>query len=243
MLGRGLKESFYSSLWRLSPRVPFTRLNIVCKEIRNLSTEGTILDLGCGTGKTTALILDRVRKKFRVTGVDASKLDIKEAEGAGIYEKLFLADVREFQFMDKAFDIIILLEVLEHIPKEEGLELLARMEATARKGVIVTTPAYLDRPRKGTEAEDVAFFTSLYKNEPHKMPHISVWKPEEYQRLGYSVRASGVHITHLPDSINLVLTAFLAPFVYYFFSSLASSLVAVKRIVLTGGRSENLPDK
>jgi len=176
------------------------------------------------------LILDKIQGNFKVTGVDASESDIGEAKKRGIYEALFLADVRKLSFSDKAFDVVVLFEVLEHLPKDAGSELLARVEAIARKGVIITTPAYLDRVRRGTETEDVAFYTTLYKNEPHKMPHVAMWKGEEYHRLGYNVKATGVHIAKLPYFINLVLTALFTPFVYFFSLPVASSLVAVKNV-------------
>ena len=44
------------------------------------------------------------------------------------------------EFSDRSFDAVIALELLEHLNKEEGYELIHNMERWARSKVIVSTP-------------------------------------------------------------------------------------------------------
>jgi SAM-dependent methyltransferase len=212
--------------------MPFTRLNIINREIRKMAGTGTILDLGCGSGKATGLILSSMKGNYFVTGLDTFLPDILQAKELGIYSAFILANLnRHLPFAEKTFDIVMLLEVLEHLPRAEGKRLLSEMESVARKGVIVSTPAFLDRRRVGTEDEDTACNLELYKNKPHKMPHINIWSENDYSVLGYTVkRANGVHVSGLPPFLNDVFGVLSSPFSYWFFTRLPRACVAVKKL-------------
>jgi len=218
-------------IWQLSPRIPFTRLNIVCKEIRKITTEGTILDLGCGHGQSAQFILSKVKGHYILTGLDAFLPDIIQAKELDIYSNIVLYDLNKpFPFAEKTFDIVLLLEVLEHFPREDGERLLAKMEAIARKGVIISTPGFLDRTRIGTETEDTAYYMKRYKNEPLRMPHVTIWTEEDYRNFGYNVkRVNGIHIPRLPPLLNQVFGVFSAPFAYFFLTHMSEHFVAIKR--------------
>jgi SAM-dependent methyltransferase len=225
-----IRDNLIGLVRRFSPKVPFANLNVVCREIIKLSRKGTILDVGCGDGKNTKLIAETIGVNFQITGLDASLGNINHARKSEVYRELVLADLNEpLPFSNKTFDVVILLNVLEHLPKDEGHKLLPRLEAVSRKGVIISTPGFLGRARRGTEAEDVAYQLERYENEPNRMPHLSVWTQADYRRHGYAVRrVSGVHIPHLPFLLSLVVGVLSAPCAYAFFPYLPAALVATK---------------
>jgi len=72
------------------------------------------------------------------------------------------------------FDTILLLDVLEHLTKEDGEKIIRCLEEIARKQVIIlTTVGFI--PQR-----------SLHGNifQEHK----SGWVPKEFKKLGYKVR-------------------------------------------------------
>lgn len=229
---RKIIEFLNSFTQEASTRIPFTRLNVIYREICRVSDEGTILDLGCGNGNNMKLIISKLKGNFKVTGMDVSISNLEQAEACGIYEQLVLGNLNEeLPFEGKTYDVVVLFEVLEHLPKNEGSGLLQKMESVARKAVIVSTPAYLDRKRRGTVDEDIAYYLELYKDTPTMMPHISVWTAEEFKTRGYiPKRANGIHVPWLPSYLNLAIAALSAPFSYAFLPYIPASLVAVKRV-------------
>ena len=75
-------------------------------------------------------------------------------------------------FADKRFDGCVALDVIEHLPKPDGLDLLQQMEALARKRVIFFTPNGFmpQRSRNGDLQE-----------------HLSGWSVDDFEGLGYTV--------------------------------------------------------
>ena len=80
---------------------------------------------------------------------------------------------------DNSFDVVSLIDGVEHMPKKTGLAVLKECKRVAKREVVVFTP-------KG-----------FVKNEPHNawgiegadqyQVHQSGWEPEELQELGYTV--------------------------------------------------------
>jgi len=64
----------------------------------------------------------------------------KESKKKQIHNEYILADLRKLEFKPKSFDAILCLEVIEHLTKEEGHDLIKKMEKWARKKIIITTP-------------------------------------------------------------------------------------------------------
>lgn len=71
----------------------------------------TILEIGCGTGT----LLNLLRKKNKVYGVDASKTGIEKAKSKNIESYLLDVNTAILPFADDYFDITICLETIEHL--------------------------------------------------------------------------------------------------------------------------------
>jgi 2-polyprenyl-3-methyl-5-hydroxy-6-metoxy-1,4-benzoquinol methylase len=88
--------------------------------------------------------INRARNLYTV-GLDAKKNNA--------HDDYVLCDVRHMPVKDKSFDVVLCIEVLEHLEREEGINLIRAMEKVARRQVILTTPvseyeqhAYDDNP-------------------------------------------------------------------------------------------------
>ncbi|MBM2840010.1 MAG: hypothetical protein HW412_538 [Bacteroidetes bacterium] len=96
----------------------------------------TVLDAGCGTG---AILADASRY-FTIYGMDTSELAIGFCRKRGL-TNLFVGNLEEYT-EDRKFDVIMLLDVIEHI--EDDLGVLHQALARLHEGgsVLVTVPAY-----------------------------------------------------------------------------------------------------
>lgn len=119
-----------------------------------------VVDLGCGEGKLGPVIRDQVGY---LIGVDENEKTLQKAYRQGLYDELVVCDIRNYPIPGNA-DLVCLLEVIEHLPKEDGLVLLQRIRAP----IILSTP-------------------SKYYAKPWNSPHLSLWTPEELQALGFTV--------------------------------------------------------
>jgi len=100
-----------------------------------------ILDLGCNTG---ILLIPLTEKGFQVIGADISKVDIikarKELLNKNLSTDLLLVDGKQSPFKENSFDIILLIDVLEHINNAQ--EMINSIQKILKPGgvIIVTVP-------------------------------------------------------------------------------------------------------
>ena len=125
------------------------------------------VDLGCGSG-----FYGRMLRKhaIKLTGID---LDIDAVDEAQGYNKIFLGDIKLFDQYVPDFDAIFLFDVIEHLTKEEGIELLSK--AKEKAFVAIATPSKFSNSVQ-------ELFTQF---NPHK--HKCVWTIEEFHKLGFKV--------------------------------------------------------
>jgi cyclopropane fatty-acyl-phospholipid synthase-like methyltransferase len=90
-----------------------------------------VLELGCGSGSAETMLL---AERFRLTGVDVSREQIRRACENVPGVELVLADMLEVEFPDESFDAVCSFYVFNHVPRERLGELLARIAGWLRPG-------------------------------------------------------------------------------------------------------------
>lgn len=171
------------------------------------------LDVGCGRGSFKFI------QDFYSVGCDIYQSSLIKAREKGYYDNLVRCDVRQLPFKPKSFDIAICVEVIEHLDKAGGIELLRQMEGIASRQVIIMTPwGYC--PVKEREDNPYLF-------------HLSGWLPQEFQEMRYKTypfyysrypRGSEIH----QILVRYVLTLLLYPLIRLFPEKLAQVFVAMK---------------
>lgn len=190
----------------------------------------TILDLACGEGKLTEAI--SAGKNWEVTGVDIDSVSLDKAFLVKVYKRLICGDVetiaKRLIKTGKKFDVVICLEILEHLTKEKGNRLLDLIEKLALKQIIVTTP------RGYMEQIDESLGHNSYQQ------HISGWYENEFIARGYIVRGLGLKPVWSYDGfgrsklrfvrvVARIVSYLLFPLAYYF-PFLGASLLAMKPV-------------
>ncbi|MCK4447423.1 MAG: class I SAM-dependent methyltransferase [Candidatus Marinimicrobia bacterium] len=100
-----------------------------------------VLDLGCGTGITTHYIAGLGAK---VIGVDLSPKLIEFARENSAHEnaEYRVGDITSFDLGKKTFDVICLIDVMEHIPREKIQGLIKTINKYTHQNTII----YLNIP-------------------------------------------------------------------------------------------------
>lgn len=201
---------------------PFTYLSIFKNFIGN---SRSILDVGCGNGIFFSLI--NTNKKYDGMGVDLFHKYILMARKTGAYTKVIEKDIRKINFSSRSFDVVISSQVVEHLTKKEGFNLLVKMEVIAKKRVIIGTP-------NGHFHQEAYDENDLQKHKSH-------WSVKDFQDRGYKVYGQGLKAVYgegglmekfkdTPLKYLLYIFSYIySPFVY-FNPNIAAHIVAVKNI-------------
>jgi hypothetical protein len=132
----------------------------------------TLLDVGCGASSPIASFSGRLK---RTVGVDAHDGSIEASRAKGIHSEYRLTDANDIDrhFSPGSFDCVVALDLIEHLGKEQGLELISKMERIALRRVIIFTPnGFL--PQGETDGNVL-------------QRHLSGWGVDEMRGLGYQV--------------------------------------------------------
>jgi len=168
----------------------------------------SILDVGCGLGIYGALCRvylegDNLydRKNLTFNRKENWKIKIDCIEGferyitdlhRAVYNEIFIDDALKVlnSFNDKAYELILAIDILEHFQKEDGIGFIKELKRVGRN-VIIATPA---EPEKQVVPENPL--------EDHR----SCWSREELQSSGFDI------IKETPSLIGIYSFKDLQPF-------------------------------
>jgi SAM-dependent methyltransferase len=106
------------------------------EEVVHLSATARILDIGCGTGGTLKFFQER----YDAWGIDASELAVRLSRQRGV-KNVVHGDLQSFTRTNEPFDLVTLLDVIEHIDDDVGF-LRQSVRAIKPGGwALVTVPA------------------------------------------------------------------------------------------------------
>ena len=198
--------------------------NSFYKYILKTSVSGatTVLDVGCGSHS----MLGKVRGKFNSTGIDIFKGCIADSRKEKNHDKYILGDIRNLSkyFKNKSFDVVVSVDVIEHLTKKEALSMIRSMEKIAKKRIVIMTP-------NGFYPQSTLF------GNPHQV-HKSGWYVADLENLGYKTYGlrglkyiRGIHATirYKPWFFWAIITCISEPLLY-FFPNLSYHIFAVKDI-------------
>lgn len=97
----------------------------------------TILDIGCGTGAMSEVLT----KWGRTVSADFSELALRFSRKRGL-KHLVGADAMRLPFADASFDVVVAMDVLEHLPDDRAA--MCEFHRILKPGgrVVATVPAY-----------------------------------------------------------------------------------------------------
>jgi len=158
-------------------------LGLLPEDLRNM----VVLDVGCGFGEWGFLIRTRKSGFPYMVGVDVWRLHLERLCRLEVYDELIQVELPHIPFKEKSIDVSLACEILEHLPKSAGYQLLRELERVSRRLIVVSCP--LGWPQG-----------EIYGN-PYER-HVSEWEPQELARHGYKVKV--IDAVVLPKTIKIV---------------------------------------
>lgn len=112
----------------------------------NLSSESSVLDVGCGKGfmmyDMTLLI-----PGIKVKGIDVSEYAIKNTID-DMKSHVQVANAKELPFKDKSFDVVISINTVHNLEKEDCAKALLEIERVSKGKSFITVDAYRNEKEK-----------------------------------------------------------------------------------------------
>lgn len=130
----------------------------------------SVLDLGCGPSSP----LQHCRGVKYSVGVEPFGPYLEESKKLGIHSEYLDKRIEDLDFPEGSFDAVLMIEVLEHLPKEVGLDVLKKCQRWAKKKVIISSP-------NGFLAQKELDHNSLQK-------HLSGWDYRAMRGRGFKCR-------------------------------------------------------
>jgi len=140
----------------------------------------TVLDIGCGMlyppfDAMEHDILGSCFSRYQITGIDACQACIDWRLKNGPPGNYYLQDAKCLG-SDQCFDLVVAHHVIEHMTKEDGRQLIDKIEQIATKQIIIGAPIGFS-DNSGMEKK---------RQNPYEK-HLCGWEPEEFEKLGYKV--------------------------------------------------------
>jgi hypothetical protein len=106
--------------------------------ILSTGPSGTVLDVGSGSQGITTLLPAR----WRATALDFDFSDyVRETRSQRLAPSQQLGDVRAMPFADRAFDVVIAVDLLEHVPPQDRGQAVREICRVSRRRAIIACPA------------------------------------------------------------------------------------------------------
>ena len=175
--GNTYKEQFrYNKKFELQEQ---TLIDYLKKNVA-MSSSLTVLEVGCGFGRITKLLLQNFPNIREYLAVDLSSHQIENAkeyviipstmtikkEGqSNVDLKFIISDIQSLQ-VDKKFDLVIAAEVLLHILPSEIKEVVSKLVNLSNKHVVNIDWYEEQTPKKAAPHNFMHNYEEIYKNIP-----------------------------------------------------------------------------
>ena len=196
------------------------RLISLYKRLLNggLNADSRVLELGCGVGIFTKLLAKKVKNGI-IEAVDLSEKSVAVAKNE-LKERnnihFDVADVVKYQPKNSDFDMITLMDVIEHIPLEHHAELFANLAkiATEKTNILINipNPQYIGYVRINHPEslqvidQEVELFTLMQHLEKNGLElayfeKYGIWEQDDYHFMVIRKKRN-FELKHLSDQRN-----------------------------------------
>lgn len=137
---------------------------------KELEECNSVLDVGCGCSMNMRWLGIK-----HPVGIEGHQVSVEKARQKNTHDEVVCGDVRKLDehFQPGQFDAVIALDVIEHLPKADGFQMIEQMEKIARHKVIFLTPSGF-LPQHSFDNNDL-------------QEHLSGWEASEMEQRGYKV--------------------------------------------------------
>lgn len=158
---------------------------------------GRGLDLGCGDGRLTQVILKHVGHR-ELVGIDLALKETLLAEATGIYSSIHTGSAANISEPSESFDFVFSNSVLEHIPPiHEVLQEVARLLKPGGEFLFTVPGPSFHKNLKGPT--NTALRAAYLKEIDSRCAHIRYWSKDEWRQ---ALQTLGLQITVCTEYMN-----------------------------------------
>ena len=186
-------EEYYNNFYKELSKIDeqgndFSKIELF---LPKLNSNEEFLDIGCGHGSVTH---ELVKRGLEVTGVEINEDAIENLKQKGF--NTYKQDITKPLKLNKKFDYVLLLDVLEHVFDPYSLLTEAKLATKKGGGIIVTVPLYfdiVDRLKILFTGSVISMDNLCYGEENYKKfrsynyDHIRFFRPQEMLEIGESL--------------------------------------------------------
>ena len=155
-------------------------LHIQRYERATKEVEGLILDVGCGFGYGSTMLLQMCAKASTVVAIDTSSTALSHAKRHDPEPIYMRSDAQGLPFKDVSFDSVVALEVIEHV--DDGAYLLGEVHRVLRdEGILILSTPNADH--LGARLEYTLSRKKLPTRKPKNPYHKHEYTPKELAAL------------------------------------------------------------
>ena len=173
-----------------APRVCYRQ----CKFIREFRSSGRLLEVGCAYG----FLLDEAKRNFDVTGIELAEPAAEHCRRSGLHVLTGPVDGRLLEELG-AFDVIVMLDVIEHLPSPR--ETVALFASHLKPGgiIVITTGDF------GALSARLAGARWRLMTPPQ---HLWFFSQESMRRMAASIGLEAEYVDHPWKTVPLSLISF-----------------------------------
>jgi len=112
----------------------------------NLSASSSLLDIGCAKGFMLKDLAELI-PDITIKGIDVSEYAIEHAM-ADIKSNVQVADAKNLPFPDNSFDVVISINTIHNLERDDCAKALSEIERVSRNGAFITVDAYRNEEEK-----------------------------------------------------------------------------------------------
>ncbi len=116
------------------------------KSYWKLNSDSKVLDVGCAKGFMMHDLMESV-KGINVSGIDISNYAINNCIES-VRDKVQVANAKELPFDDKSFDVVISINTIHNLNRDECFEALREIERVSKSNSFITVDAYRNDEEK-----------------------------------------------------------------------------------------------
>lgn len=161
--------SFFNEIYHnpLVSRLFHTTVYCLQKELSDCKT---VLDIGCGPSSP----IQFCHNLSRTVGIEVYEPYYNKAKENKTHSEIYNKNVFDLKYLENEFDAVVLVEVIEHLTYDEGVELIHLATKWAKKKVVLTTPNGFVKQK-------------ALDGNPYQ-EHKSGWTVQELRDFGFSVK-------------------------------------------------------
>jgi hypothetical protein len=137
---------------------------------RHLAGIGSVLDLGCGPKSP----ISNIETGGEKVGIEAFESYVTAARASHTHDHIRHQTFSDLEVPPKSFDAVVMLDVIEHLERDEAMALIRTAESIARKKVVISSPN--------------GFIHQHALDGNPLQQHLSGWTVNEMRSMGYTCR-------------------------------------------------------